>query len=86
MNDYEEARRQRVLRNREVLQDLGLLDDPLAAVNVAGDARPHKQPLQTTCSSEPPVAPAQPTRRSRRLQGETLENAGATTIGLAVDR
>ncbi|KAL4424400.1 hypothetical protein ABPG77_005643 [Micractinium sp. CCAP 211/92] len=70
-NPYEEERRQRILRNQAVLQNLGLVEHPLGA-------RAAQQPQQRRAAErqqcEPAAAEAaEPKRRSRRLRGEHVE-------------
>lgn len=70
-NPYEEERRQRIMRNQAVLQNLGLIEHPLGA-------RAAQQPQQRRAAErqqcEPAAAEAaEPKRRSRRLRGEHVE-------------
>lgn len=84
-NEYEEARRRRMLRNEAVLQQLGLLENPMSgaaeqqrsqAAEQRRAARQWRQAAPAAPAGEQQVA-AEPPRRSRRLQGEGAENAGA---------
>lgn len=75
-NPYEEERRQRILRNQAVLQDLGLIDHPLGLR--AEQQQQHQQHQQRAAERRQRQEPAagnvaEATRRSRRLRGERVE-------------
>lgn len=73
-NPYEEERRQRILRNQALLQDLGLIEHPLGAR--AAQQQQQQQRAAERHRREPTAGEAaEPTRRSRRLRGERAEAA-----------
>lgn len=83
-NPYEEQRLHRIAANRERLQALGLLDHALSGAaeaerRAARQRQRARQPAPEGDSSAA-VAP-EPTRRSRRIRGDAVENAGMNLDG-----
>lgn len=83
VNAYEQERRDRIARNQQVLQELGLLQHPISgaaqAQQRAADqrrAQAAKRQRKEERQEAGEAAPPEPERRSRRLQGGTVENAG----------
>ena len=69
LNSYEEARQQRITRNKEMLDSLGL------TVNTPADPRPPQACASKKAKSSLPQAPP---RRSKRLLGEVAASLGDT--------
>lgn len=67
LNSYEQARQQRIIRNREMLDSLGL------TFSIAADPRPPQAHASKTVKSSLPQAPP---RRSKRLLGEVVAPDG----------
>lgn len=69
LNDYEQARQQRIIRNRDMLDSLGL------TVSIAADPRPPQASASSKVKASKPQAPP---RRSKRLLGEDVPSNGDT--------
>ena len=83
VNAYEQERRDRIARNQQVLQELGLLQHPISgaaeAQKRAADqrrAQAAKRQRQEERQQAGEAAPPEPERQSRRLRGGAVENAG----------
>lgn len=90
VNAYEEERRLRIARNQQALKDLGLLENPISGVaeaqrrSQAAAERRRRRQEETPAGSE--QQPAEPQRRSRRLQREEAENLGMELCNGPIDR
>ena len=84
VNVYEQERRDRIARNQQVLQELGLLQHPISGAAEAQQREAEQRRAQAAKRQRheerqqagEAAAPLEPERRSRRLQGGAVENAG----------
>lgn len=86
-NAFEQQRLQRIAENKARLEALGLLDHSLsgAAEEQRRAARQRARQSAAAADSQAAAAAAalEPTRRSRRIRGDAVENAGMNVGGPA---
>lgn len=84
-NEYEQQRNTRIAENRARLEALGLLDHALSGAAEERRRAARQRARQAAAGGDSsgcaPAAVPEPTRRSRRIRGDAVENAGVNMVG-----